>query len=371
MTGGEAVPSASCSTVGERPTPPYSITLTPPHVYSYDPASHTMIMQDLGPDSVTLKAFVRSLGEDDEEGVDSDRDLDALLTTIGSYGKALGEFLARLHALPLDAVLEWSGKTRDSYAIAQSVLSFAYYQQVVPSVEKYLGSVDPSYEVELKELAHKKAQELKEASLCFCHGDYWTGNILVNPEQLPHTLRRYVAQPSKTSDSGTTSWPSRQDSTVPPTASLASTSTSPSSHPTLFIVDWEMSKPGTPMYDVGALLAELYLLYLFAANRVQERCAKSLIDSYLLAYRDTCAARPTTVSDGHRTRVDAGVDVDEIAIRVGCHLVAMFPQIGWTTDEARIKELVRAGIEMMLAGGRGVVKEKYRGSVLLGALCGA
>ena len=155
---------------------------------------------------------------------------------------------------------------------------------MLPATAKNFGYTDDF----LQEAADQAEREVYEASDVLTIGDFWTGNILVSDNS--------------------------------------------SKELQLFVLDLELSKPGTAAFDIGQMAAEMYCLGLFR----DEELGMALLDTFLKAYK----AENQNV-----------VNATKVAIRVGAHLIIMMPK-AWANEgsEIQIQDGVRTGIELVRMG---------------------
>ncbi|KAK4507156.1 hypothetical protein PRZ48_000890 [Zasmidium cellare] len=207
-----------------------------------------------------------------------------------SQGKALGQYLANIHNITAgnEAILaDFAGN-----ATAKSLSSTLYFIRL-PQVAESLGFSGEH----IRQAAEQGEKDVLEASEVITLGDFWTGNVLVG-------------------DGGT-----------------------------LFVLDLELSKPGTAEFDIGQMAAELYCV---AALRNRE-LGMAVFDAFLRAYRET------------RT---VAVDAARVAIRIGSHLMVIMPN-AWTAEGSKeqIDEQLRIGDELIRLGISGD-HEGLMGSIL-------
>ena len=170
-----------------------------PAVYDYDPETHCLVMQDCG--NQTLKKF------------------EANEATIKGIGESLGAWLFSLHNCGQDIPKDGSIKSAALYR-------YATYSRLVNIAEKY--SLDKTFFIAIDE---KYGQKIMTDQQCLCHGDFWSGNVIVNDEGL------------------------------------------------CSIVDWEIVRKGSGATDVGQFVAEAYLLHRSRGD--SGTLLKSFLESYM------------------------------------------------------------------------------------------
>lgn len=280
-----------------------------PEVYAYNQASHTLVMEDLGTTETTkdLKSFLQTIDtrySSKQEAVSACQDL----------GNAIGAFLSALHSVPVEELTDAShGEvklTSEHFNIARDISADALYGRIRQTLESFAYSEETTAQAD--EIANKATDEIKNANEVFTHGDYWTGNLLVRQKLGQDDLE-------------------------------------------LNMMDWEMSKPGTPAYDVGQFIAETYCLYKYAKNDMQKECSKALLGAFEQKYAEKVR--------------EAGkeIDMDGVAVRVGAHLIVWTPVTGWTEDVDALEEVVKEGVDMLIKGSKSEI-DYLKDSVVLGAL---
>jgi aminoglycoside phosphotransferase (APT) family kinase protein len=131
---------------------------------------------------------------------------------------------------------------------------------------------------------------------CVCHGDFWPGNVLVQPKEMGTVLD--------------------------PTGNL----------PDLTIVDWEMSRRGTSATDVGQFAAEAFLLDMFRGNR---GLRTKFLDSYAFARK----------SDKNVQTVGKEW-IKRMAVHWAVHVAFWPTRVQWTDDQGT-KNLVDLGVRVL------------------------
>ena len=110
----------------------------------------------------------------------------------------------------------------------------------------------------------------------------------------------------------------------------------------MFVIDWEFAQVSSPIFDLGQMLAELYLVAHFRASPV----IAPLIGSFLQAY-----GRNET-EDSFR-----------VAIHFGVHLIVWPCRVPGWGDDAQIEDCIRFGLECV-RNAHQKQKEWFRGGIL-------
>ena len=234
-----------------------------PKILYYDRERHNLIMEDIG-SLPSVKAWTT-------EGVDTE--------TCKEIGAAIGRFLAHLHnstAGDEGLLAEFNGNE------TAKNLSGKLYFGGLPSAAEKFGYADDF----IAKAAEAGEDEVMQRSDVLTFGDFWTGNVLV----------------SASSAAG------RKDDLH------------------LYVLDLELSKPGTAEFDIGQMAAEMWCLAAFRNNARSQSLA--LLEAFLSAYKAT------------RT---VAVDAAKAAIRIGSHLFVIMP-MAWS-NEATEEQSADAGKE--------------------------
>lgn len=196
-------------------------------------------------------------------------------------GLALGKFLATVHNMTASAA---EIKARFHGNATAKYLSGTLYFGGLPAAAEKFGFKEDF----IQDAARVGQQEVSEADDVLTLGDFWTGNILVgsNPDQ----------------------------------------------GVSLYVIDLELSKPGTAEFDVGQMAAEMYCLEVFR----DQKLGSILLRSFLESYRD---AR------------ESPVDAAKVAIRIGVHLVVIMPR-AWSTEGCteQIDQAVSYAVDLIRIG---------------------
>lgn len=199
-------------------------------------------------------------------------------------GATVGRFIAHLHnATYQDQTLlaEFDGNETAKY------LSGKLYFGGLPAAAEKFGYA----EAFIAEAAEVGEEEVMRSSEVLTMGDFWTGNVLVSALSGEHD-------------------------------------------PKLYVVDWELSKPGTAEFDVGQMVAEMWCLATFRKGARGQSLA--LLESFLSSYKTTRAIP---------------VDAAKVAIRMGAHLFVIMP-MAWSSeaDAEQISAAAGEGREFIRMG---------------------
>lgn len=199
------------------------------------------------------------------------------LGTASKIGQTIGRYLAFIHnstAGREDVLAIFNGNETAKY------LSGTLYFGGLPAAAKKYGYTDQYFQ----EVATEAQREVQECNDVLTLGDFWTGNVLVD------------------SNNGDLK---------------------------LYVLDLELSKPGTAEFDIGQMAAEMYCL---AAFRHHET-GMAMLQSFLKSYKDT-----------RNVAVDAG----KVGIRIAAHLIVMVPGI-WSSEDPqqRMKDAIQLGADLI------------------------
>lgn len=270
-----------------------------PTLYHHDPEAHVLIMEDCGADAHTLKQLIK------------DNLLDVPACQV--IGRALGTFLATVHReCTKDAAL--MGEL-DKNTEMKRLSAFATYGRLVSTLtgERKGQTGEPLFDPPLleslpggsvqtvEEIAQETAQAIvgADAGSVFTMGDFWTGNIVVR------------------------------------TRTDTDTDTGAMTVERIFVIDWELTKPGLPFLDFGQFVAEMHTLRRFHESSAPcLRVVDAALTAYFAAYR-------------------AGYPVDEAYLRgatahVGAHLLAWTVVAGWE-PKGRVREVALEGVRYLVA----------------------
>lgn len=245
-------------------------------------------MEDAGPNARNLKDLLRKSPLSES----ASRDL----------GAALGRFLAALH-IRGSADVELLNAVRKN-DFGRQITSWITYGRLVDTiksscqdtklVEPLLTEAEVPTEAEMAEigaLANSTIKKIYEAESTFTMGDFWTGNVVV-----------------RLSDSGAIE--------------------------RIFVVDWEVTKPGLAYLDFAQLAAEMHTLKRFHPE------ASFSVDAALRAY-----------SEAYKQEMQ----IDETFVRaaashLGAHMVVITPSVqDWGSNNV-MRRVVAEGIQYVLGG---------------------
>jgi aminoglycoside phosphotransferase (APT) family kinase protein len=205
----------------------------------------------------------------------SDESVDAI-----QVGTGLGKWIAQLHASTVDPVLR---KKFDSQ-IAKTI-----YRHSSKNLQSAL--TEYGYDSSLGERINATFGSLLQSDdVSVCHGDFWPGNILLSDTTIS------------------------SEETAPPPLVLT-------------VVDWEMTRNGFGVTDIGQFSAEAWLLDRFRGDR-------GLLDAFLKGY---LAERGAPLGREEQRRV---------AIHFGTHIAYWPTRVEWGTKE-ETKDVVKIGVEML------------------------
>jgi len=191
---------------------PEDSVVTVPIVHLFDNVANVIVMDDCGEDTKTLKQLML----DDPPSP----------TTAQQIGRELGQFLAGLHS--------WSNTGNNFLDYfsgnnqARSISAFATYSRLVSTLKGEnapVSMVDPVLDIphsdldSVEKIARETTEEIMSTKETLVMGDFWPGNVIV------------VFSPND-----------------------------PSAIKRIYILDWELTKPGIAGLDVGQFLAEMHLL---------------------------------------------------------------------------------------------------------------
>ncbi|KAK5175383.1 uncharacterized protein LTR77_000522 [Saxophila tyrrhenica] len=196
-------------------------------------------------------------------------------------GRRLGRYLARVHDMTANAL---DVKSRFNGNMTAKYLSGTLYFGGLPAAAEKFGHEDEF----LQEAACVGQQEVNEANDVLTLGDFWTGNVLVD---------------------------AKVDEAVK-----------------MYIIDLELSKPGTAEFDIGQMAAEMYCLEVFRDQQIGNRLLQSFLQSYKEARQGSFEAA-------------------KVAVRIGVHLVVIMPG-AWSKEggSEQIEQLVGYGVDLIRMG---------------------
>ena len=254
-----------------------------PIIYFHDEASHVIIMEDAGQDSVNLKELLR-------------RPNPPSAATGAVIGRALGEFIARLHVWGKTDQGRASLDFFDGHLQARDICAWATYGRLEDTIvgkSEFIPLIhDPplpvtSVELEkISKIAEERAEEMRRSRETMTMGDFWSGNVLVDLDRGndgSEKLRK------------------------------------------VFVVDWEVARPGVAAFDVGQFQAEIYTVRHF--NPVCGPASEALDAAFLEGYLS----------------IQPELDRQKAAQHLAMHLVIWTARVGWEPAE-KTRALVEHGL---------------------------
>ena len=248
-----------------------------PIIYLHDQANHAIIMEDAGRNAVNLKELLkRPDPPSPAAGI--------------AIGRALGEFIAKLHAWGKTDQGRASLDFFDRHPQARDVCAWATYGRLMDTITGKSESIplihDPPLHVmpeeleRISKLAEERAGEMRTSRETMTMGDFWSGNVLVDLDRgndgSEERLRR------------------------------------------LLVVDWEVARPGVAAFDVGQFQAEIFTVQHF--NPVCGPASEALNAAFLEGYLS----------------IQPELDRQKAAQHLAMHLIIWTPRVGWEpAGEAR------------------------------------
>lgn len=266
---------------------PATSLVTTPDVHLLDEVANVIVMDDCGEDGVALKNLLLQ---------------NALsASTARVIGSMLGVFLAQLHSWGKgeDVLDFFDGNTQ-----ARTLSAWATYGRLVETLSDSEGRLkalqDPPLDVSESQLnavgniADATAHIIRTARETLLHGDFWPGNVMV---KLRGEGEEAVVE-------------------------------------RVFVLDWELAKPGLPGFDIGQFCAELHQARRFYPST--EKAASALLETFLGAYREHCGDEDMA-------------DVARIAqTHLGAHLAVWTPRNSTWGNKEIVREVVMEGVQHLL-----------------------
>jgi len=262
--------------------PSDSLTRTP-IIYLHDEANHVIIMEDAGRDSLNLKELLR-------------RPNPPSPVTGAAIGRALGEFIAGLHVWGKTDQGRASLDFFDGNPQTRDIVAWATYGRLVDTITGKSESIslihDPPLQVtsdelaKISKLAEERAQEMRSSRETMTMGDFWPGNVLVDLTQ---------------GDDGSVKVRK------------------------IFVVDWEVARPGVAAFDVGQFQAEIFTVRHF--NPVCGPASEALDAAFLEGYLS----------------IQPELDIQKAAQHSAAHLIVWTARVGWEPAE-KTRALVEHGL---------------------------
>lgn len=258
-----------------------------PVIYFHDEINHAIIMEDAGRHAVNLKELLR-------------RPNPPTAMAGAIIGRALGEFIARLHVwgktdqgrVALD-FFDGNPQTRDICAWAtydRLVDTITGKSEPIPLIHDPPLSATSEELEEISKIAEERAKEIRSSKETMTMGDFWTGNVLVD-----------------------------LDHGVDGSEQLRK----------MFVVDWEVARPGVAAFDVGQFQAEIYTVRHF--NPVCSLTGEALDAAFLEGYLS----------------IQPELDRQKAAQHLAMHLVVFTPRVGWEPAE-KTRALVEHGLRSIV-----------------------
>ena len=265
---------------------PKDSLVTVPAVHLFDDVANVIIMDDCGEGVKTLKQLMI----DDPSSTDIARQI----------GAGLGDFLARFHSLgsaDQDA-LDYFDKNHQ----AKEISAWATYGRLIPTLKGENAPLSmkdpvldiPSHDLDaIAQIATQTSSEVMTLKETLVMGDFWPGNILVV-------------------------WTSDHSAVQK-----------------IYVLDWELVKPGIAALDLGQFLAEMHLLRRFRPHSAE--ASSAVASAFLETYKNV-----------------RGAGLDDLAkrawVHVGAHLVAWTPRNDWGPKEMT-RDVVMEGVGYLLSKG--------------------
>lgn len=231
--------------------------------------------------------------------------------TAETIGLAIGQFASDLHtwgasndpaAVKLRAEL---GECKEAKDVSFTVF-YHWLEKTANEVET--GTIATE---EMKELIQKVKSVMKEEMFekrenwTVLHGDFWTGNVLVPEAYVVSDKSEKVGEIVERK---------------------------------LHIVDWELCKFASRHFDLGQMLAEMYLPFHFYGNEA----SLAMIDAFIATY--------TRLSLYDKTEEQLLDVVFKTMMHFGGHL-AVWPRLtGWPAENGKVDSCIEFGAECIRKG---------------------
>ncbi|KAG6851387.1 hypothetical protein H0H93_005785 [Arthromyces matolae] len=276
---------------------PTDSLVTVPVIYEFDPDRNVLIMEDCGAETLTLKDFMLQIGAD------------ASVSLAATVGSSLGNFIGAMHQWSRsnpDGILDFFLQNKQAlqlspwatYGRLVQTLKPGENDEVLPPLQNPpLQISDADLEV-AKKVAMDVSGSMVAARDCFVMGDFWPGNIMVVLDG-EKQLRK------------------------------------------LFLLDWELAKPGLPGVEIGQLCAELHLVQRYVP--AAESFATTVLDTFLRSYA-------------------AQASPDDALVRLallhwGTHLVVWTPRVTtWADNKDKARSIVAEGVKLIVLAKKGSVE---------------
>jgi hypothetical protein len=260
--------------------------VTVPTVHLYDATLRVVVMDDCGESSVSLKQYLLETPPS--------------LSLAQKIGDGLGKFLRCLHDWNKSepSVIEYFDGNKQARNIS-AMITYGVVIDILTGANLLPLLLDPPLSpsspdtAAIKALADERTNEILNRKDVVTMGDFWPGNILLDLDP-----------------------------------------TSPDTIKHIYVVDWELVKPGLAGLDVGQFSAEIQSVAFFYPQ--SKAAAREVLTAFLSSYRHS------------GTEVDAEV-ARVAATHAGVHLATWTPRVGWGGAQ-ETKEAVVEGIKLMLEG---------------------
>ncbi|KAI0784990.1 kinase-like domain-containing protein [Abortiporus biennis] len=269
---------------------PYDSIVTVPTIHLFDEEANVIVMDDCGEHSKTLKQWM-------VDGLPSPE-------VASEIGNAIGTFLGNFH--------EWGSESQELRDLfkdninGRKISAVITYGLLTSTLAGGEGSPPPLNDpplgisqqqlIKVDGICRDMYDKIMTMSEVVVMGDFWPGNIMVS-----------------FSGEGSSSKLER-----------------------IYVLDWELTKPGLAGLDVGQLCAELQTLRRFHDNCVIP--ATELILTFLTSYR------------GCRRGAGSLKELARIAsVHLGAHLIAWTPRVPWGGKE-KTREVVKEGVKYLIDG---------------------
>lgn len=264
--------------------------MTVPTLVFHDDQKHVVIMEDIGEGLRSLKDIMIKdpLSKHWAEAV----------------GRGLGTFLATVHDKGSQdtELMRFSGSFPDAVRL-EAWRSFGRLMDTLTGEGRAAGLIEPPLNLPQADL-DKVAQLIDHYTAAiqgkhdtFTMGDFWPGNILLktsrNPDNTEFTVER------------------------------------------VYIVDWELAKPGLQGLDIGQFTAEICTLA--RVHPTSETSTMNLLSSFFSGYSHDRTIETRRIKDA--------------AIYTGQHIVVGIPRFDWgNPSKELIRRVVLEGLEQILNG---------------------
>ncbi|KZS91849.1 hypothetical protein SISNIDRAFT_515943 [Sistotremastrum niveocremeum HHB9708] len=258
-----------------------------PEVFHYDSANRLIIMSDCGENSQRLKDLLINTNPSIE-----------LSTTIGTL---LGQFLGTLHR---DGNTEQYRTTKEflsTSTLARNISTIITNGVLIPTLipsEDDEVFIRPPIELtdsqitDLRSAAAEMSQLVMNSNDHILMGDFWPGNMIVKLEN-------------------------QNGQEVP----------------TIWVVDWELTKTGSAGFELGQMCAEFFqAAHFYPASAAS---AHAMLNAFVDSYKQI-------------RHVDAAT-VRLASMHLGAHLVAWSPRVDWG-NEADTRAAAVHGVDFLLQG---------------------